>query len=105
FKREQQEFARWHQAYCDVLQRQNALDQAGLLQWVMAHGESLRTGLPRTLYLHGFNDLEEPQLQQLTRWLQADGIQVFATTIPQRGGDVELVGVPQVDDQFAQAIQ
>lgn len=105
FKREQQEFARWHQAYCDALKRQNALDQAGLLQWVMAHGESLRTALPRTLYLHGFNDLEEPQLQQLTRWLQADGIQVFATTIPQRGGDVERVDVAQADDQFAQAIQ
>lgn len=101
---EQQCFARWHQAYCDRLQGQQCLDTAMLPQWVMAHGEQVRAGLPRQIWLHGFNDPDEPLLRATIAWLEQDGIQVRLTKLPPRQGNASVVCTPQVNDQFAQAI-
>jgi probable DNA repair protein len=103
-KLEQIEFARWHQAYSQLLRSQRCLDQPALAQWVMEQGSVLRAGLPRNIYLHGFNDPDEPQLRQFMQWLEQDGIRVHASAIPPKQSRCEIVTLPQVDDQFAQAI-
>lgn len=101
---EQIEFARWHEAYNQLLNNQHCLDQAELAHWVMEHGAPWRSGLPRNIHLHGFNDPDEPQLRAFVRWLQQDGIQVRLSIMPPKNARCDVITLSEVDDQFAQAI-
>ena len=101
---EQVHFARWHQAYCDRLRDLHCLDLPLLPQWVMEHGSMLRDAMPRQIWLHGFNDPDEPQLRNVVAWLQEGEIQVHLSALPARKGNASMITTTQVDDQFAQAI-
>lgn len=102
---EQQAFEVWHESYCELLEKHHCIDQAMLARWIMQQGGALRPGLPRTFWLHGFNDPDEPQLKQLVAWLEADGIRVQLSSIPPRSSRASIQTFPQVSDQFASAIQ
>jgi len=103
---EQQQFSRWHDAYCVLLNEQNCLDSAALSGWVVNNGAAILDALPRHIWLHGFNDPDEPQLQKCIRWLEEYGKStVRFTELPSRAGITQLVTTTQVDEQFAQALQ
>ncbi|HVL01936.1 MAG TPA: hypothetical protein VM553_19100, partial [Dongiaceae bacterium] len=102
---EQQYFAQWHREFRERLSRDQLLDGAGLCDWIVAQGAAIKSTLPRQIFLHGFNDPEEPQLQRLVRWLQDDGIDVHFSNRPPNQSQNQVAAFPQVDAQFCAAIQ
>lgn len=104
-KFEQQQFLHWHRLYRDLLTHENAIDAADLMSWVQTNGTDLRSGVARNVLLHGFNDPDEPALQQLCQWLMADGIRVALSCMPPRSATGQVVRFRELDRQFAHAIE
>lgn len=102
---EVQSFVRWHAQYQARLLREQALDRAGLSAWIVEQGAVLRETLPRQVFLHGFNDPDEPQLCRLRQWMQDGGIAVCFTGPPARPGTCAVARFPQVPLQFSSALQ
>ena len=101
---EETQFLEWHQQYRALLARISCMDQADLAGWVMSHCTALRSGLPGQILLHGFNDPDEPQLRAIADWLAVDERQLFFSDNLPRTSACEIRTLPQVDEQFSQAI-
>ncbi len=58
----------------------------------------------RRIFLHGFNDENEPLLLKVKAWLEQNGNQVFFSQAEAKKGTCRLISFPQVTDQFHNAL-